>query len=232
VEEEEEEALFVYTLITSLHLIFFCAVARILRSACVPELLYLFFFLYDLSYLRQLGHSQSSKLPSRGFAGSYSISDIAREVERLEQVLHFRTQRSFLIVTMMPDPERLDLGKEVGEKAESQDSDLIIGTLEDKLSARNGVSDTEVASEQENETHISFHEVHAVDVAVRDLTIAVSQHKSMSWMGGFLSKKDTNDEETGRVEEIKILDNVSADMPAGELVAIIGGSGSGKVWYN
>ena len=129
----------------------------------------------------------------------------------------------------MSDPEKLDLVNEVGGKTESKDSDLIIGTLEDKIGTRSGASDTEVASEQEHETHISFHEVHAIDVAVRGLTIAVSQHKAMSWMGGFLSRKDTNDEETGSAEETKILDNVSADMPAGELVAIIGGSGSGKV---
>lgn len=133
-----------------------------------------------------------------------------------------------MIVPMMSDPEKLDPVKEVREKTESKDSDLI-GTLEDKIGTRSGASDTEVASEQEHETHISFHEVHAIDVAVRDLTIAVSQHKAMSWMGGLLSKKDTNDEETGSAEETKILDNVSADMPAGELVAIIGGSGSGKV---
>ena len=137
-----------------------------------------------------------------------------------------------MVVLMMSDPEKLDPGKEVGEKTESKDSDLTIGILEDKPGIRDGASNTEVASVQEHETHISFHEVHAIDVAVRNLTIAVGQHKTMSWMGGFLSKKVTNDEEAGSVEETRILDNVSADMPAGELVAIIGGSGSGKVWYN
>ncbi|KAG0632817.1 P-loop containing nucleoside triphosphate hydrolase protein [Tuber brumale] len=128
----------------------------------------------------------------------------------------------------MSDSEILDSRKEVGEKPGGEDSNLAIGILEDKPRANNGGSDGEVTSGQEHETQISFHEVHAIDVAVRNLTIAVSQHKAMGWLGGLLSKKDTNDEEAGSVEEIKILNNVSADMPAGELVAIIGGSGSGK----
>ncbi|CAZ82409.1 unnamed protein product [Tuber melanosporum] len=128
----------------------------------------------------------------------------------------------------MSNSAKLDSRKEVGEKTESKNSDLTIGILEDKPGANNGGFDTEVAPGQEHETHISFHGVHAIDVAVQNLTIAVSQHKVMGWLGGLLSKKDANDEEAGNVEEIKILDNVSADMPAGELVAIIGGSGSGK----
>ncbi|RPA99436.1 P-loop containing nucleoside triphosphate hydrolase protein [Choiromyces venosus 120613-1] len=128
----------------------------------------------------------------------------------------------------MSDPEKLDPGKELGKKTESQDSELTIGVVEDEPSRKHLDSDSETASGQEHETHISFHEVHAVDVAVRNLTIAVSQHKAMGWVGGLLSKKGANDEEAGSVEEVKILDNISADMPAGELVAIIGGSGSGK----
>ncbi|CUS12557.1 unnamed protein product [Tuber aestivum] len=132
------------------------------------------------------------------------------------------------MIPLMSDPEKLDPGKGVGEKIESKDSDLTIGILEDKPGTQNGGSDAVAASGQEHETHISFHEVHAIDVAVRNLTIAVSQHKAMGWLGGLLPKKDANDEEAGSIEETKILDNVSADMPAGELVAIIGGSGGGK----
>lgn len=73
--------------------------------------------------------------------------------------------------------------------------------------------------EDEEEQHISFRAVDRVDVSVRNLAITVSPRSvSLPW-----SKKRE------KVAEIKILDHVSADFPAGELTAIIGGSGSGKV---
>lgn len=73
--------------------------------------------------------------------------------------------------------------------------------------------------EEEEEQHISFRAVDRVDVSVRNLAITVSPRSvSLPW-----SKK------AEKAAEIKILDHVSADFPAGELTAIIGGSGSGKV---
>lgn len=73
--------------------------------------------------------------------------------------------------------------------------------------------------EQDTQQHISFRAVERVDVSVRNLAITVSPRSvGLPW-----SKKTEN------APEIRILDDVSADFPAGELTAIIGGSGSGKV---
>lgn len=78
---------------------------------------------------------------------------------------------------------------------------------------------TEEDGEKDEEQHISFRAVERVDVSVQNLAITVSPHSvRLPW-----AKK------TEKVPEIKILDHVSADFPAGELTAIIGGSGSGKV---
>ncbi|KAF8537404.1 P-loop containing nucleoside triphosphate hydrolase protein [Trichophaea hybrida] len=69
--------------------------------------------------------------------------------------------------------------------------------------------------------HISFRRVEAVNVSVRNLAISFSQRSNLSlpWR--------RNPEEEGK-KVIKILENVSTDIPAGKLMAIIGSSGSGK----
>jgi ABC-type glutathione transport system ATPase component len=72
-------------------------------------------------------------------------------------------------------------------------------------------------------TDISFRTVDAVDVSVRNLSISVSQ--TSKWL---LKLPWTKSGGEGQ-QPIKILDDVSADVPAGQLMAIIGSSGSGKV---
>lgn len=98
----------------------------------------------------------------------------------------------------------------------------------------------------DHNTHISFRRVERVDVKVRDLTITVALRGGPWWwpfgFGFGKSKKKkrvpraTGDEEsavvagqTGEENILRILNGVSADMPAGELVCILGSSGSGKV---
>lgn len=79
--------------------------------------------------------------------------------------------------------------------------------------------DENAKDETDEEQHISFRAVERVDVSVRNLAINVSPHSiNLPW-----AKK------TEKAAEIRILDDVSGDFPAGELTAIIGGSGSGKV---
>lgn len=114
--------------------------------------------------------------------------------------------------------------------ADSADPDLTITALDSEKipfhepareqTPDNDNDDDENASgETYEEQHISFRAVERVDVSVRNLAINVSPHSiNLPW-----AKK------TERAAEIRILDDVSGDFPAGELTAIIGGSGSGKV---
>lgn len=71
--------------------------------------------------------------------------------------------------------------------------------------------------------HLSFRAVEPVDVKVRNLSITVDVRPSISPLV-FLTRGAKEAKETRT-----ILDDINADMPAGELMAIIGGSGSGKV---
>lgn len=121
------------------------------------------------------------------------------------------------------------VSSETRDIGDSVDPDLTISALDSgnptvhKL-AREQTPDTDEddkadKDEQDTEQHISFRAVERVDVSVRNLAITVSPHSvGLPW-----SKKAEN------APEIRILDDVSADFPAGELTAIIGGSGSGKV---
>ncbi|KAK7208609.1 ABC efflux transporter [Myxozyma melibiosi] len=68
---------------------------------------------------------------------------------------------------------------------------------------------------------LSFNEVDRVDLAVRGLTVTISQSKPLLQTLGL--KKTM-----APTPPKKILDNVSVDVPAGTVMAIIGGSGSGK----
>ena len=71
--------------------------------------------------------------------------------------------------------------------------------------------------------HLSFRAVEPVNVKVRNLSITVDVRPSISSLSSLVSS-------TREAKETRtILDDINADMPAGELVAIIGGSGSGKV---
>ncbi|KAH8146025.1 uncharacterized protein LAJ45_09947 [Morchella importuna] len=105
------------------------------------------------------------------------------------------------------------------EKPDILDDDITnIDVSEDKDSR---------ASTEDEEQHISFRPVEPVAVSVRGLTITVSEHSTLG-----KKKKKPNNSDGGEAppeeKEKKILDAVSADFPAGELTAIIGGSGSGK----
>ena len=77
--------------------------------------------------------------------------------------------------------------------------------------------------DHEDINHLSFRPVEPVNVQVRNLSITVDIRPSCASLQGFVSfwkgEKDTK----------MILDDISADMPAGQMMAIIGGSGSGKV---
>ncbi|KAL7274936.1 hypothetical protein RUND412_002141 [Rhizina undulata] len=75
------------------------------------------------------------------------------------------------------------------------------------------------------ETSISLRAVERVDVSVRNLSITVSQRPVIACKR---TKKPDEESGDGDGDDIKILDDISADMPAGKLMAIIGGSGSGK----
>jgi len=76
--------------------------------------------------------------------------------------------------------------------------------------------------------YISLRRVEAVSVSVRNLGIEVVRKPAVSrlWRQGGQSKAD--DEERAS-PKAKILDDVSADIPAGQIMAIIGSSGCGKV---
>jgi ABC-type glutathione transport system ATPase component len=73
--------------------------------------------------------------------------------------------------------------------------------------------------------YISFRAVQRVDVTVRNLAIAVNKDsaRKVAW-SALRGKKNAT-----ASSDVRILDDVSADMPAGQVMAIIGGSGSGKV---
>ena len=75
--------------------------------------------------------------------------------------------------------------------------------------------------------HLSFRRVEAVDVSVRSLCSTIKKNRvPRFWNPQFWTGGRGED-----VRDTKILDNVSADMPAGQLMAIVGGSGSGKVCF-
>lgn len=102
---------------------------------------------------------------------------------------------------------------------DSIDPDLTITAFNSEKPSVHESPREQTPDKAEEEQHISFRAVDRVDVSVRNLAITVSPRSvSLPW-----SKKPE------KAAEIKILDHVSADFPAGELTAIIGGSGSGKV---
>src|SRR4051812_45119008 len=78
----------------------------------------------------------------------------------------------------------------------------------------------------ESGNHISLREVASVDVRVAHLSVSidVSPSAAAAAMGKLLGKSNND----SHVHVKSVLNDISADMPAGSLTAIIGGSGSGK----
>jgi ABC-type transporter Mla maintaining outer membrane lipid asymmetry ATPase subunit MlaF len=70
---------------------------------------------------------------------------------------------------------------------------------------------------------MDFHNVPPVDVKVRDLSLSIES--AIPILEKLHFKKRTQ----VMAEEKRILQNISLDVPAGSLMAIIGASGSGKV---
>lgn len=71
--------------------------------------------------------------------------------------------------------------------------------------------------------HLSFRAVEPINVEVKTLSISVNIRPSITSLSTLQSVLK------GAKESRKILDDVNAVMPVGKLMAIIGGSGSGKV---
>ncbi|KAI5793725.1 P-loop containing nucleoside triphosphate hydrolase protein [Peziza echinospora] len=73
---------------------------------------------------------------------------------------------------------------------------------------------------------LSLRSVQPVNVQVRQLRITAELKPD--GLGAFIPSAWMGGRDSGKVETRTILEGVSADMPSGELMAIIGGSGSGK----
>lgn len=114
-------------------------------------------------------------------------------------------------------------GSKDGQISSTHNDQIVIDVIQSDGSKAEGPASDGTQDEMENVNHLSFRAVKCVDVRVRGLSISVDLNSSkfLKLPGG--KKKDTG------LKELKILDNISADMPAGRLMAIIGGSGSGKV---
>jgi len=97
-----------------------------------------------------------------------------------------------------------------------------IGTKDASLHRQSSLDGLPNGDDIDSNPHISFRRVEEVNVSVRNLAISFTQRSNLSlpWR--------RNQEEGKQV--IKILENVSTDIPAGQLMAIIGSSGSGKVY--
>lgn len=74
--------------------------------------------------------------------------------------------------------------------------------------------------------HLSLSDVEPVDVKVRNLSVTIDISPSAFSIEKYFPRKQQDGE--AQVYTKEILHSVSAEMPAGSLTAIIGGSGSGK----
>lgn len=117
-------------------------------------------------------------------------------------------------MAMAPDSPSEELVSSAPNDGDSLDS----AALGDK-----DIVAAEVEDDDPHNPYLSFRRVEAVNVSVRNVGISVVQKPTVSRLWKW--KKSDGEEGT---QEIKILDNISADMPAGQVMAIIGGSGSGK----
>jgi ABC-type multidrug transport system fused ATPase/permease subunit len=122
-------------------------------------------------------------------------------------------------------PDSADIMEEKREKAVGSGSsdDSLRGSRAEAV-VMNGDEDVEALQHIKSEisNRIGFREVDEVDVKVRNLVVKVNT--SLPAYQTLFKKKDPD-----AVNEKIILNDVSADMRAGTLTAIIGGSGSGKV---
>lgn len=79
----------------------------------------------------------------------------------------------------------------------------------------------QTSTSQYEDNNLSFRSVKPVNIAVRDLSATVAINPS------FIDKLRGG--KVKAAEKVHILSNVSADLPTGQLTALIGASGSGKV---
>ncbi|KAK9460347.1 P-loop containing nucleoside triphosphate hydrolase protein [Lipomyces oligophaga] len=91
----------------------------------------------------------------------------------------------------------------------------------------------EVTNRTNRGPQLSFNEVEPTNVSVRNLTVSISPQGSFLEQIGLKAK--ANSCASGDIEQLSysadkkiILDRISLDVPAGSIMAIIGGSGSGK----
>ncbi|CAN6626792.1 hypothetical protein TRVA0_011S00474 [Trichomonascus vanleenenianus] len=83
-------------------------------------------------------------------------------------------------------------------------------------------------SSQASHNSLSLTSVDRVDVSVRQLSVTVDVPPSIATVGGWKYRAAKAMGRAKAVERTQILGNISLDVPAGSLMAIIGGSGSGK----
>ena len=85
-----------------------------------------------------------------------------------------------------------------------------------------------------HQQNLSFSDVRPADITVRNLSVEVDVAASLEdALKAKFTKLRADDVESGAMggaRRKRILKDISADFPAGSLTAIIGGSGSGKVW--
>jgi ABC-type multidrug transport system fused ATPase/permease subunit len=94
-------------------------------------------------------------------------------------------------------------------------------------------TDGDISPESDSACHgsspyLSLRRVEAVSVSVRNLGIEVVRKPDISRLWRRVEESKADDEERAS-RKTKILDDVSADIPAGQIMAIIGSSGCGKV---
>ena len=105
--------------------------------------------------------------------------------------------------------------------------------LKDMGSLSRGNAESEWHLSDNHKQNLSFSDVHPAGITVRNLEVEVDIAGPFvdSLKAKFTRSKlgDVEGGAVGGVRRKKILNDVSADFPAGTLTAIVGGSGSGKV---
>ena len=109
------------------------------------------------------------------------------------------------------------------------DTELPVTAKVVEIAAKTSNTAGGLAEEYNDVNHLSFRAVEPVNVKVQGLSITVDARPSISLPSSLVSLTRGAKEAKEAKETRTILDDINADMPAGELMAIIGGSGSGKV---